>query len=100
MKYIFGLLILSIFASFNLYAGENYTPVDGETASMAKNCHHGDTGHQCECHKEGAKCEKETCKCGKGKEGGNACKDCPDCHGKCDCSESSEETQVSSTESE
>lgn len=100
MKVIFTFLFLSFFMSFNLYAGENYTPVDGETVTTAKNCHHGDTGHQCDCHKEGAKCEKETCKCGKDKGGGNACKDCKDCQGKCDCSDDGEEAQVSSNESE
>ena len=99
MKVIFTLMFLSFFASFNLYAGENYSPVNGETVSTAKNCHHGETGHQCECHKDGADCSKETCKCGKG--GGNSCKDCPECSkGKCDCSDDSEEAQVSSNESD
>lgn len=99
MKVIFTILFLSVFLPFKVYAGEHSTPINGETVSAAKNCHHGETGHQCECHKNGAECSKETCKCGKS--GVNACKDCPDCNqGKCDCADESEEAQISSNESD
>lgn len=96
MKFIFAVLFLAIFLPFRAYAGENITPINGETVSSVKNCSHVETGHQCECHKDGAECSKETCKCTKGE--GNSCKDCPDCQGKCDCSDDSDEAKVSSTE--